>query len=96
MMITKLVEKNKRKAHQYWPEDAGEDPLGLVLDIGGGCSVEFISTSYQGSYFLRQAKVLLKVLCRTFSVWLPDGGVRKVVQLQTEDWPDLTAPEEPR
>ena len=56
-MITKLVENNKRKAHQYWPEEAGENPLGLVLDIGGGCSVEFISTSYQGSYFLRQATV---------------------------------------
>ena len=53
VMITKLVENNKRKAHQYWPEDAGEDPLGLVLDIGGGCSVEFVSTSYQGSYFFR-------------------------------------------
>ena len=60
MMITKLVENKKRKAHQYWPEDAGEDPLGLVLDIGGGCSVEFVSSSYQGSYFLRQAKQIKK------------------------------------
>ena len=38
VMITKLVEKNKRKAHQYWPEDAGEEPLGLVLEIGGTLS----------------------------------------------------------
>ena len=38
VMITKLVEKNKRKAHQYWPEDDGEEPLGLVLEIGGTLS----------------------------------------------------------
>ena len=34
-------------------EEAGEEPLGKVLDIGGGGRVEYVSTSYQGSYFQR-------------------------------------------
>ena len=59
VMVTKLVEKNKRKAHQYWPEDTGDDSFGDVLDIGGGYSVKFVSTSFQGSYFLRQDKYFL-------------------------------------
>ena len=33
-----------------------DDTLDYGL-LGGGCRVEFISTSYQGSYFLRQAEV---------------------------------------
>ena len=101
VMITKLVEKNKRKAHQYWPEEAGEEPLGKVLDIGGGGRVEYVSTSYQGSYFQRLHDFCIKIKIsffphRTFSILLPGGGTQKVVQLQTEDWPDLTAPDEPR
>ena len=99
VMITKLVEKNKRKAHQYWPEDTGDDSFGDVLDIGGGFSVKFVSTSFQGSYFLRQEKYCFLnpfALCRTFSIWLPNGGMQKVIQLHAENWPDLTAPEEPR
>ena len=52
-MITKLVEKKKIKAHQYWP-DSGEDmKVGPVMDIGGGCKVEHVNTSYTGAYFIR-------------------------------------------
>ena len=94
-MITKLVENKKRKAHQYWPEDGGEESPGPVLGLGGEYRVEHLSTSYQGSYHLRQGTTLT-ILPRKFMIWLPDGGIREVTQLQTEEWPDLTAPKEPR
>ena len=86
VMITKLVEDKKRKAHQYWPDDGdGEESLGLVFELGGGIRVEHLSSSYQGSYFIRR-----------FCIQLQDGSQREVVQLHTEMWPDLTAPDEPR
>ena len=86
VMITKLVEKRKRKAHHYWPEEEGEEAEGPVMELGGGCRVEHMETSYtQGCYFLRR-----------FLLTLPGGVTREVTQIQTEEWPDLTAPEEPR
>ena len=86
VMITKLVEDKKRKAHQYWPDDGdGEESLGLVFELGGGIRVEHLSSSFQGSYFIRR-----------FCIQLQDGSQREVVQLHTEMWPDLTAPDEPR
>ena len=90
MMITRLVEGKKRKADQYWP-----DQEETVVEVGEGSRVELASSSYQGTYHLRR-----------FTLWLPDGGMRQVpaltkpnlqvCQLQTEDWPDLGAPEGPR
>ena len=86
VMITKLVEDNKRKAHQYWPDESdGDDSLGQVFELGGGIRVEHLSSSFQGSYFLRR-----------FCIQMQDGSQREVFQLHTEMWPDLTAPEEPR
>ena len=59
VMITKLVEKKKIKAHQYWP-DSGEDmKVGPVLDIGGGCKVEHVNTSYTGAYFIRLDETIM-------------------------------------
>ena len=36
------------------------------------------------------------LLLRRFLLTLPGGVTRQVTQIQTEEWPDLTAPEEPR
>ena len=95
VMVTKLVEKNKRKAHHYWPEDTGAESPGKVLELGGGCRVEHVVTTYQGAYFLRQALPWI-IIPRRFNLVTADGKTREVVQIHTEEWPDLEAPEEPR
>ena len=38
----------------------------------------------------------MNILLRTFSLTLPDGSKREVKQLQTEQWPDLSVPDNPR
>ena len=51
MMITRLLEGKKRKAHQYWPDQ--ENPL---MEIGGGFKVEHVTTS-EGNYILRKFSI---------------------------------------
>ena len=46
--------------------------------------------------FLTAFDLKLAAMSRHFAVCLPDGTEQGVVQLQTENWPDLTAPDDPR
>ena len=72
VMITRLEEGGRRKAEQYWPEEAGEEAMGPVLELGGGARVEYRDTSYQGTYFRRR-----------FTLYLGDGGIREVLQVHS-------------
>ena len=58
MMITKLVEGSRVKAHQYWPSDGSDNsdidnPTEHIIDLGDDCKVQFKSSSFQGTYYIR-------------------------------------------
>ena len=42
------------------------------------------------------SKHWIKFICRTFVLTLPDESKREVKQMQTEQWPDLSVPDNPR
>ena len=46
-MVTQLVEANKVKAHQYWPDKDRR------MDLKEGGKVELQDTSFQGNYHIR-------------------------------------------
>ena len=48
-MVTQLMETNKVKANQYWPDkDSGK------MDLEDGASVELMDTSFQSNYHIRR------------------------------------------
>ena len=47
-MITCLVEGKKKKADQYWPDEENRK-----MDLGNGHQLEYVDTSYQGTYYHR-------------------------------------------
>ena len=63
----------------------------LVERVGVSRMRDFLIEPYFCLLYLN-----LNAVARYFSVCLPDGTERQVSQLQTENWPDLTAPDDPR
>ena len=126
VMITRLVEKNKLKAHQYWPDDTDETEIGPEIKVswpthkfllrlvlsGGGRSQDLPPLDLFPRFLLPQVSQSCNKPClpvwllemvgilrspyRKFSISLPLGETREVVQLHTEDWPDLGVPDGPR
>ena len=67
VMISRLVEKAKLKAHQYWPE--GEAGLaGQERELGDGYKVKLQATHFTGTFFMRYSIGPVS-LARQFSVW---------------------------
>eukprot|EP00092_Neocalanus_flemingeri_P011524 GFUD01012419.1.p1 GENE.GFUD01012419.1~~GFUD01012419.1.p1 ORF type:complete len:975 (-),score=207.58 GFUD01012419.1:44-2638(-) len=78
VMITDLVDGNKVKAHQYWP-----DMDSPTLQLEGGMKVEYLSHSYPGTYYHRKMRITSQ-----------SGLTHEVNQLQCTAWKDMAAPSE--
>ena len=94
VMITKLVENKKKKADKYWPGS------GAVKQYSGGITVSSSHTpghlldhdlsqvqskreSYPGTY-----------IHRTFHLSTDSVTAGVIEQLQSDSWPDMTAPDD--
>ena len=47
-MVTQLLEANKVKANQYWPDKDNKK-----MDLKDGARIELLDTSFQGNYHIR-------------------------------------------
>lgn len=85
VMLTNLVENNKLKCHQYWPDPSSEDPKIRKLFPGlGSISVNFEFQENHQDYVIRR----FEVTCKDFP-----GEVRIVRQFHYVVWPDHGVPE---
>ena len=53
VMLTGLHEGEKKKADQYWPDGSPKSELADTIDLGDGCKVQHLTSSYQGTYYHR-------------------------------------------
>ena len=92
VMITKLVENQKRKAHQYWPED--QDP---AMELEHGIKVAFEEEEELDGIYKRKFTVTAKgdiINQRSHFILFAIGKKRTIEQLHCISWPDMEAPKD--
>ena len=93
VMITKLVENKKKKADKYWPGS------GAVKQYSGGIKVSSSHIWSSSSYDLSQVQSKREsypgtYIHRTFHLSTDSVTDGVIEQLQSDSWPDMTAPDD--
>ncbi|KAL1130837.1 hypothetical protein AAG570_012078, partial [Ranatra chinensis] len=85
VMVTKIIEKNQEKCHQYWPigeKHGGEDVM-VLNDVG--LKVKFISEKVSSDFTARILRL----------TEVESGKKRDIVHFHYTTWPDFGVPESP-
>ncbi|XP_039763159.1 tyrosine-protein phosphatase non-receptor type 61F-like isoform X2 [Pararge aegeria] len=83
LMLNKIIEKNEKKCHWYWPHGIGEDEKFVLSDVK--LTIEQISEEDCSYYTTR--------VFRIFD--MESGESREVVQFHYTTWPDFGVPSSP-
>ncbi|XP_034839382.1 tyrosine-protein phosphatase non-receptor type 61F-like isoform X1 [Maniola hyperantus] len=83
LMLNKIIEKNEKKCHWYWPHGIGEEEKFILSDVK--LTVEQISEEDCSYYTTRVFRIFDMESCES----------REVVQFHYTTWPDFGVPSSP-